>query len=195
MIECQGTFNYIFSKYSLKVLESLGLTIEKEPKEEMFGYSSFNLWIYSSENLNFCIQFREIVNEENFLLNFKSAAIEAVCPGFLKDTNSSYMPSPVAHYKLKALILEDNAELKEQLNSWDFPCPILWVHSKPGDPLYTLSYKKKFPYWAVLLEHEKLEDIENLKMPDSSLISFQNKKTVWVHTETTAWDFLIQSPF
>ncbi|MGZ3791073.1 MAG: hypothetical protein ACXVCP_01900 [Bdellovibrio sp.] len=193
MKTCQGTFNYIFSNHSFNLLQDLQLLQPTAKKKETQGYIAKDIWVKTPDNKDFCIEFREIVNEEDFLLSHDSSVNESISPGFFEEKNLRNEPVILSqHYQLKGIIIEDSVAARKQAEEWSFPCPIFWAQSSAIQDLYhQLSYKKKFPLWAILLEINEPNLLKNLNEVLFNNIEFQNKQMKWLHMETTAWDFLI----
>lgn len=195
MKKCQGTFNYIFSPHSLSLLEDLGMTTDSSKKTETSGYISQDIWLTDAQHSDFCIQFREIINEEEFLAGVNSSNIEIMAPGFIEKKNLTNQDKTNSPFKLVGLLLEDIGNTKEQILQWEFPCEIFWFSPNKGEPFhqfpFQLSYKKKFPFWAVILKCDDLKSVSDLVSAHINEVEFQNNKALWVHLETTSWDFLI----
>lgn len=192
MKKCQGTYNYIFSNHSLAFLQELRLLQQQSSTKEANGYIAKDIWLKNSSN--FCIQFREIINEEEFLTGAaRSLSIESIEPGFIDNQN---MPDPEDNqlesiYTLKGLLIEDSVAARKQVLEWEFPCQIYWFLPQAGTLFHQFSYKKKFSFWAILIECKNMQNLSQINTTNVTEVEFQNKKALWVHLETTSWDFLI----
>lgn len=186
---CQGTFNYVFSKNSLGLLEKLGLPAEQ--KKEASGCIVQNFWIKtSSKDLNFCIQFREIINEDELLTSRQAPALQNIAPGFLEKAEA-HPPAVSLDFQILGILVQDLPLTQQYLKKWKFDFEIVLSSSDPNDPFHKLSYKKLFPFWAILLSCPSLAGIPAIEEIESTEIKWKNQKALWFHLETTSWDFII----
>ena len=193
MKNCFGSLNYIFSPHSLTILKEIGLLPKDSKGIEQAGCMIHDVW-FEIENQKFCLQFHEIINEVEFLKNAKSATVESISPNFFEKENSNLnlqIPHTLQNtFKLQGFIAEDITAINEKIKQWQFPFNVTLAHPDENFFYKKLSYKKKFPFWCLLLESKQLPTIAN-QQGDVSEIQWKDKKAIWIHLETTAWDLLI----
>lgn len=191
MKNCFGSLNYIFSPHSIAILKEIGLLPAGSTGHEKSGCMIHDVW-FELPSRNFCVQFHEIINENEFEKNGKLSTVESISPKFIDEeilTNSSPMTFH-NNFKLKGLIVEDILATREKIKLWQFPFEVKMVHPDENFFFKKLSYRKKFPFWCILLEAHEIPVINNQKV-DVTIIDWNNQKSTWIKLETTSWDLLI----
>ncbi|MBV2167750.1 MAG: hypothetical protein KUL82_03490 [Bdellovibrio sp.] len=196
MQNCQGTFNYIFSSLTRERLTRYHLLAHPQYEKEIAGIRLTHIWL-TTKAQPFCVEYREIIDED-LSESFRDKSLAVLCPGFLEPEHlpSKAIPSLVSPYRLKAMLIQEDPGMKERLKNVLFPCEIIWANPEKENLEHQLSYKKIFPFWALILECETLEQVPH-KEELVYLESWHQHKALWLQQETISWDLLFieaQSP-
>lgn len=188
MKKCQGTFSYVFSPQDLQVLE--GLNLYSKLQSDTDSMLVRNFWI-SSNGIPFCLQYREIVNEEALLPQQQMRALDRLMPGLLKASEIT-PPSPLPlsqELQLCGIVVEDLPTTRAPMTDWELPFPITWSQPTADELSHRFSYRKAFPFWALLLSCSSLSSLP--QSPFSQAVQWKEQRALWIPMETTTWDLLI----
>lgn len=189
MQKCQGTFNYIFSSLTRERLTHYQLLTTAQYEKEIAGIRLTHIWL-TTKSKPFCVEYREIIDEE-LSESFRDKSLAALRPGFLEPEHlpSAPPPSLTSPYRLKALLIQEEPGIKDRIKNVLFPCEIIWANPEKELLDHQLSYKKIFPFLALILECENLEQVPH-KEELIYLESWHQHKVLWLQQETISWDFL-----
>lgn len=125
------------------------------------------------------------------VISRQSPSLQNITPGFL-ETMEPKAPLALSNdLEILGLIIQDLPATNQYLKNWKFGFDIVLANSETNDSFHRLSYKKLFPFWAILLGCPSLSTIPTVESIESTALSWENKKAIWFHLETTSWDVII----
>lgn len=188
MKNCQLTFNYVFTPLTLRLLEECGLRLTDWSEQN--GVITQSLWLQTKQS-PFCVQFKEVLEEQDLRSLSLKESDSPLEPGFGELPPHLSIPSPEKDspvFTLKGFIIEDRKDTRQKIRDWKLPAEIYWSEPAEGHLSFQLSYRKVFPYWALLIE---VDDWEKFPRPTSlTEVTWHNRAGLWLHLETTSWDFV-----
>lgn len=188
MKKSQGTYCYIFSDQCLQTLTNAGFILSAP--QENSGLKIHNVWVRTPDMQPYCLQFREICNEEFFYRNTYNITADLISPGFMETDLGTNKPV-MSDFILKGFLLQDIPEVRGQVLQWELPSEVIW--GQPGQNLFLrqLWYRKKFSHWGLLLE--PTASAQNTSLNKFPEVDLPPHKVRWISTETISWDLLIHS--